>query len=52
MASGYDAGAAIPFWRRYYARFDGPQLFRTHPSLEARERIIAETIAELSAAPS
>lgn len=48
-AAGYDTGAAIPFWRRYYARFDrGPQLFRTHPSLRARERLIAETLAELA----
>jgi hypothetical protein len=47
-ASGYDVGAAIPFWRRYYARFDEPQIFRTHPSLRARERIIAQTIAELN----
>ena len=46
-AAGYDASAAIPFWRRYYARFDGPQLFRTHPSLKARERLIAETLAAL-----
>jgi hypothetical protein len=47
-AGGYDVGAAIPFWRRFYARFDGPQIFRTHPSLRARERIIAEAIAELN----
>jgi predicted Zn-dependent protease len=46
-AAGYDASAAIPFWRRYYARFDGPQLFRTHPTLARRERIIADTIADL-----
>lgn len=46
-AAGYDVTAAIPFWRRYYARFDGPQLFRTHPSLAARERLIAATLAEL-----
>jgi hypothetical protein len=47
-AAGYDVRAAIPFWRRFYARFDGPQIFRTHPSLGARERIITETIAELN----
>jgi predicted Zn-dependent protease len=46
-AAGYDPAAAIPFWRRFYARFDGPQLFRTHPSLGAREALIARTIAEL-----
>jgi hypothetical protein len=47
-AAGYDVGAAIPFWRRFYARFDEPQIFRTHPSLGARERIIARSIAELN----
>jgi predicted Zn-dependent protease len=47
-ASGYNVSAAIPFWRRYYAQFDEPQIFRTHPSLGARERIIAQTIAELN----
>lgn len=48
-AAGYDASAAIPFWRRFYERFDGPQLFRTHPTLGARERIIQETLAALNA---
>ena len=48
-AAGFDASAAIPFWRRFYERFDGPQLFRTHPTLEGRERIIAETIGALDA---
>lgn len=48
-AAGYDVSAAIPFWRRFYKRFDGPQLFRTHPSLEARERLTMATIAELKA---
>lgn len=48
-AAGFDASAAIPFWRRFYERFDGPQLFRTHPTLEGRERIIAETITALDA---
>lgn len=46
-AAGFDASAAIPFWRRYYARFDEPQLFRTHPSLARREQIINETLAGL-----
>jgi len=46
-AAGFDVSAAIPFWRRFYKRFDGPQLFRTHPSLEARERLTIATIAEL-----
>lgn len=48
-AAGYDVSAAIPFWRRFYKRFDGPQLFRTHPSLEAREQLTMATIAELRA---
>jgi Zn-dependent protease with chaperone function len=46
-AAGYDVSAAIPFWRRFYAKYDSPQLFRTHPGLRARERLIAETISEL-----
>jgi hypothetical protein len=47
--AGYDVSAAIPFWRRFYARFDKmPQLFRTHPSLRARERLIREAIAGLN----
>jgi hypothetical protein len=50
-AAGYDVRAAIPFWRRFYARYDGPQLFRTHPSLKLRERLIRETLAELEAGP-
>lgn len=49
-AAGYDVGAAIPFWRRLYAKFDTlPQLFRTHPGIEARERLIAAAIEELRA---
>jgi len=48
--AGYDVSAAIPFWRRFYARYDnGLQLFRTHPGLKARERLISEAIAELPA---
>jgi hypothetical protein len=47
-AAGYDVHAAIPMWRRLYARFgSGPPIFRTHPSLKARERLIAEVIAQL-----
>ena len=46
-AAGYDVSAAIPFWRRFYAKYDSPQLFRTHPGLGARERLIAQAIAEL-----
>lgn len=52
-AAGYDVAAAIPFWRRFYARYDTtPQLFRTHPGLKARERLIGAAIAELPAAPA
>jgi hypothetical protein len=49
-AAGYDLGAAIPFWRRYLGKFDWfPQIFRSHPSLGARERITAEEIAAIRA---
>jgi Zn-dependent protease with chaperone function len=54
-AAGYDVSAAIPFWRRLYAKYDPiptPKLFRTHPSLAARERLINETIAELRVSSS
>lgn len=51
-AAGYDVDAAIPFWRRFYAAHGaGPQIFRTHPSLRAREKLIADTIAELQGLP-
>lgn len=44
-AAGYDLDAVIPFWRRYLSKFDWfPQIFRTHPSLGARERIAREEI--------
>lgn len=50
-AAGYDVAAAIPFWRRFYAKYDtAPQLFRTHPGLRARERLIGETIVGLGTA--
>jgi hypothetical protein len=45
-AAGYDISAAVPFWRRYAARA-GSGFATTHPGLKAREKIIAETIAEL-----
>lgn len=52
-AAGYDVTAAIPYWRRYYGKYDRlPQLFRTHPSLGARERLIRDVIAELDGADS
>jgi hypothetical protein len=51
-AAGYNVEAAIPFWRRYLGRYDWmPQLFRTHPSLGARERITREEIAALAGPP-
>ena len=47
-AAGYDLDAAIPFWRRYLGKYDWfPQIFRSHPSLGARERIAAEEIAAI-----
>lgn len=47
-AAGYDLNAAIPFWRRYLGKYDWfPQIFRSHPSLGARERIAAEEIAAI-----
>ena len=47
-AAGYDLAAAIPFWRRYLGKYDWfPQIFRSHPSLGARERIAAEEIAAI-----
>jgi hypothetical protein len=51
-AAGYNVNAAIPFWRRLYAKYDPipiPKLLRTHPSFGARERMIAEVIRELGA---
>lgn len=50
-AAGYDLTAAAPFWRRYSARV-GPRFATTHPGLKAREKIIAETIAELGSSQS
>jgi peptidase M48-like protein/PDZ domain-containing protein len=47
-AAGYDLNAAIPMWRRLYAQFGGGlPVFRGHPGLNARERIIEEVIAQL-----
>lgn len=48
-AAGYDTAAIIPFWRRFYARYDSPQLFRTHPGLKAREKLIGEELARIAA---
>jgi predicted Zn-dependent protease len=48
-AAGYDLEAAIPFWRRYLGKYDWyPQLFRSHPSLAARENIVREEIAAIA----
>ena len=47
-AAGYDLDSAIPFWRRYLRKYDWfPQLFRSHPSLGAREKIAADEIAAI-----
>lgn len=52
-AADYDLDSAIPFWRRYLGKYDWfPQLFRSHPSLSARERIAAEEIAAIRRAKS
>jgi hypothetical protein len=49
-AAGYDLRAAIPFWRRYLGKYDWfPQIFRSHPSLGAREKIAADEIAAIRA---
>jgi predicted Zn-dependent protease len=50
-AAGYDLGAVMPFWRRFYASYESKlQLFRTHPSLAARERIFRQAVADLAPA--
>jgi hypothetical protein len=49
-AAGYNLDAAIPFWRRYLGKYDWfPQIFRSHPSLGAREKIAADEIAAIRA---
>ena len=49
-AAGYDLDAALPFWRRYLGKYDWfPQIFRSHPSLGARQKIAAEEIAAIRA---
>jgi Zn-dependent protease with chaperone function len=49
-AAGYDLNAAIPFWRRYLGKYDWfPQIFRSHPSLGAREKIAADEIEAIRA---
>jgi hypothetical protein len=47
-AAGYDLDAAIPFWDRYLGQYDWfPQIFRSHPSRGAREKIAREEIAAI-----
>ena len=47
-AAGFDLEAAIPFWRRYLGEYDWfPQIFRSHPSRGAREKIAREEIAAI-----
>ncbi|MEA3061211.1 MAG: hypothetical protein QOJ94_992 [Sphingomonadales bacterium] len=48
-AAGYDLDSVIPFWRRYLMKYDGPQPFRSHPSLEARTRMATDEIAAIRA---
>jgi len=51
-AAGYDIRAAADLWHRYYAAHDVPlQIFRTHPSLHARQAILEATVAELERTP-
>ena len=50
-AAGYNLDTVIPFWRRFLGKYDNdPQIFRYHPSLEARERIAREEIAAIRGA--
>ncbi|HEX8583711.1 MAG TPA: M48 family metallopeptidase [Allosphingosinicella sp.] len=49
-AAGFDLDAAIPFWDRYLGQYDWfPQIFRSHPSRGARDRIAREEIAAIRA---
>jgi predicted Zn-dependent protease len=51
-AAGYDLDAAIPFWDRYLGQYDWfPQIFRSHPSRGAREKIAREEIAAIRGEP-
>jgi Peptidase family M48 len=50
--AGYNLDAAIPFWNRYLGQYDWfPQIFRSHPSRGAREKIAREEIAAIRGAP-
>jgi predicted Zn-dependent protease len=47
-AAGFNLEAAIPFWDRYLGQYDWfPQIFRSHPSRGAREKIAREEIAAI-----
>ncbi|HEY7809935.1 MAG TPA: M48 family metallopeptidase [Allosphingosinicella sp.] len=49
-AAGYNLDSAIPFWKRYLGKYDWfPQVFRSHPSRGAREKIAREEIAAIRA---
>jgi predicted Zn-dependent protease len=49
-AAGYNLDAAIPFWHRYLGQYDWfPQIFRSHPSRGAREKIAREEIEAIRA---
>ena len=49
-AAGYDIGTAPLFWKRFYDAVPGGlQIFRTHPGLKARQRVVSEVIAEVGA---
>ena len=51
-AARFDLDSAIPFWDRYLGQYDWfPQIFRSHPSRGARERIAREEIAAIRAVP-
>jgi hypothetical protein len=51
-AARFDLDSAIPFWKRYLGQYDWfPQIFRSHPSRGARERIAREEIAAIRAVP-
>lgn len=47
-AAGYDVGAAIGLWRRFYsAKGPVPAFLTRHPGLARREAIVREVMAEL-----
>ena len=51
-AGGYDVGVATAFWHRFYARFgSGLQIFRTHPGMKERERLVSEAVSDLAREP-